>query len=146
MKAWMLVLNLGFHVPTTLKPYWAWICSFANPGKCGGAYLWLQSSRGRSRRIVGPRPVGSWSALSRVRMCLFWQPPPSSAILWSLSGFNLPHRPRERQASAWVEWEHQLGFEAATGFTRAPEFAGLARAWRIPTLCFFTPYWTHAVL
>lgn len=25
-------------------------------------------------------------------------------------------------------WEHQLGFEAATGFPRAPEFAGMARA------------------
>lgn len=41
----MLVLNLGFHVPTTLKPYWAWICSFANPDKCGGARLWLQLQR-----------------------------------------------------------------------------------------------------
>lgn len=103
MKAWMLVLNSGFHVLTTLKPYWAWICSFANPGKCGGAHLWLQSSSGGSRRIVAPRPVGSWSALARVRICLSQQPPPSSALVWSpLSGLNLPHRPRGKQASAPV--------------------------------------------
>lgn len=97
-----LVLNLGFHVLTTLKPYWAWICSFANPGKCGGAHLWLQSSRGGSRRIVAPRPVGSWSALARVRMCLSpHRVQPFYDLLWVVSTCRTGHA-ESRPLPGWV--------------------------------------------